>query len=734
MKHLIISREYPPAAYAPGGIGTYVANIARLMAERGELVHVIGERWFGATAKREELFDGRLIVHRLGKDDLPTSAGDLNRLSNELEGLKATDFPHQWFSWHAALLAEQIIDHEGIHAVEAQDWEAPLYYLLLRRTLGFGPRQVPACILHLHSATRFIQHYNGLPSTPGIMLMKRMEEYCIRAADALLCPSNTYADLCATTFGVPRASIKVIPLPMGSIEVQQRTAAVWKSGGICFVGRLEFRKGIVEWIQAAARVAREDRRARFDFVGGDVLGIQSALNSRLDRNVRSRFRFHGSKPRRDLWRHLAESRAGVVPSRWENFPNVCIEAMGSGLPVIATRFGGMAEMIEDGRTGWLARDTGVTGMADSLTDALRRCLSTSPHETEAMGLAAAESVRKLCDNDSIVEEHVAFRAEVAARGAVSVGVLPHSRLLQVQARPDCTNPGDPTGAAIVVRSPTIGAARQILESLQAQTVAPRAVLVVCSDEAGSGNHDVSTDSGIVTLFRPDLSGTSAWNAGYEALQGNDFGFHLFLDEHDRLAPYCLERLGSVFAFRPNTAVIAVWTWQSATPQRLQAPPCAEPVYQLFDIDVTAATAFRGSALGKGPPFRAGLPRDYDLWDLTTQLLLKGWEAVTLPEALAERTLPDAKMSVLDASALRAVRSEILARFTRPDISIALEVVENYVPIPLAPAFGEVLDPLAVVVFRRLVIAVRDPRRTLIRILARSGKACKRSRRGLGFRS
>jgi hypothetical protein len=53
VNHLIISREYPPAAYTPGGIGAYVANIARLMADQGETVHVIGERWEGASLERE---------------------------------------------------------------------------------------------------------------------------------------------------------------------------------------------------------------------------------------------------------------------------------------------------------------------------------------------------------------------------------------------------------------------------------------------------------------------------------------------------------------------------------------------------------------------------------------------------------------------------------------------------------------------------------------------------------
>ncbi|TIM83077.1 MAG: hypothetical protein E5Y59_25295, partial [Mesorhizobium sp.] len=94
---------------------------------------------------------------------------------------------------------------------EGQEWEAPVYYLMLRRALGMGSKKAPPCIVHLHSATQFIQYYNGVPSTPRNTLMKRMEEYCVRAADGLLCPSRTYADQCARAFDVPRDAIEVIP-------------------------------------------------------------------------------------------------------------------------------------------------------------------------------------------------------------------------------------------------------------------------------------------------------------------------------------------------------------------------------------------------------------------------------------------------------------------------------------------------------------------------------------------
>jgi glycogen synthase len=107
VKHLI-GREFPPASYPPGGIGTYVANIARLLAEQGEIVHIIGERWSGAPKECETFCGGRLIVHRVGVNDLPRHAErDAKMLLREREGLKASAIPVQWFAWHAGYLAEQ---------------------------------------------------------------------------------------------------------------------------------------------------------------------------------------------------------------------------------------------------------------------------------------------------------------------------------------------------------------------------------------------------------------------------------------------------------------------------------------------------------------------------------------------------------------------------------------------------------------------------------------------------
>jgi glycosyltransferase involved in cell wall biosynthesis len=725
MRHLIISREYPPAAYAPGGIGTYAANITRLMAEQGEIVHVIAQRWPGAPKAWEAFSDGRLIVHRIGENDLPANAhpAPRARMQRELDGLKATDFPNQWFAWHAAFLAEHLIEHEGIDVIEGQEWEAPLYYLLLRRALGMAPRHFPPCIVHLHSATAFIRHYNGAFVTPkSYTLMKRMEDFCIRSADALLCPSRYYAAQCIDYFGLPQDSINVIPLPVGFTPLLERGPSVWAQGSICFVGRIEPRKGIIEWMTAAARVASERRDVQFAFIGADIWGLQSTLEARLAPELRHRFRFHGSKPREDILPHLAAARAAVLPSRWENFPNVCIEAMSSGLPVIATRLGGMVELIEDGRTGWLTPDSGVAGMVDGLAAALRRCLAASPQERAAMGLAASRSVARICDNASISDAHIAFRSKIAERGAwrsLSRVVAPPSEAAPFPERN--ASPPVARGAGLVVRARSPGDAEPVLDSLRRQTVPAGAIAVVCAaPPTGAAQEVPSAEGEILVLHHPEVTGTDAWNVGFAALRSRQIGYWLFLDEHDALAPTYLERVEQIFAHRPEVGIVAPWTLRTTGLHFLEAPPCADLVHQLTGNDVPPASAFRAEALGGAPPFRTGMPSGYAIWDVANALLLKGWAAVTLPEALATRDQERPRIDWPEATVLRAIRAELLAPFMGTASRTALDLVNDYVPFPwvLPGSDGGPPEPLLRRRLRYLGTIVFRPRKAVRAVLRR----------------
>ncbi len=741
MKHLIVSREYPPAAYPPGGIGAYVANIARLMAEQGETVHVIGQRWKDAPEARESLHDGRLIVHRIGEDDIPEAVamGADARIAQELDGLKESDFPAQWFAWHAAFLAERLIDGEGIDVVEGQDWEAPLYYLLLRRALGIGSQKHPPCIVHLHSPSKIIRHYNGAMGAPRQYApMKRMEEFSINAADALLCPSHYFARQCREHFGLGSDRVTVIHLPVGFTPLVERGPEIWARGSICFVGRLEPRKGIIEWIEAAARVASEDSDVHFDFVGADIWGLKRIFLRRLPRRLRPRFRFHGSVSRGELLGFFARANCAVVPSRWENFPNVCIEAMSSGLPVIATRLGGMVELIEDGRSGWLAPDTGISGMVDGLAEALRRCRAASPDERASMGRAAAQTVREICNNERTVKQHIDVRTEIARLGAHRSLALGRTSPVRGDHGHELTEGFRQNGAGIVVRVKELKDARAVLQSIRGQTAQPQGVAVVCATAPSEYIREEAqrlTESGMIVLFEPDRRGADAWNAGFSALQARGIGgFCLFLDAFDRLLPGYLAQIEQVLLHRPDVGIVSPWTGRGGGSQMLDAPLCPDLEHQLIRNDVTPASAFRAAAIG-GPPFRPGLAREYDIWELANRVLAKGWSAVTCPEILAQRRAQRPQLPWPEVTALRAIRAELLSPFRDAVRPTALSLVDDYVPFPQEKP--ETI--LSIRAFRYLVRTARHPRkapRTIMRRLRKflAANGLRSSLRGKGATS
>jgi len=659
---------------------------ARLLADRGDTVHVIGQLWEKSAERTEHECSGRLIIHRVpfenGASLFPRQPHPALTLDVE-KSLFASEYPPQCFAWRAAMLAERLVEEEGIDLIEAQEYEAPLYYLQLRRALGLGPVRRPPCVVHLHSPTEFIARHNDWDhSLPGVMTARRLEEYSIAAADALLCPSRYLARQAEAHYGLAAGAVTVIPYPIGDSRAVLRRGETWARGTICFSGRLEPRKGVLEWIDAAIRVAREYPTARFVFLGADTIdkgdSVRATMERRIPAELRSMFRFYGERPRDTLPRWFEEARVVVVPSRWENFPYACIEAMGSGLPVIASREGGMAEMIEDGESGWLSEST----HPEKLADVLRRALATPPGKLAEMGCRAAAQILRICDNEKVVDARVAFHNQIRqqgamrslnlpsilSRGASGNGDMNRHRAAKVDSR---------SGIAIVVTLSGRGASLgDCLRSLAAQTQKPVAV-VVASYGADRGHNGQATAAGWLSGVRfvreHHADAVSAMNAAIEAILSADCRPQgiAFLSTHERLQPTFVGVCESVLKACPEVGLVSCWSADQKVVRGAWIKPCPCFPYQWLSNDAASFSTVRTEALCEAGRFRPIMKPGYDHWDFWNAVLARGWCAVTIPEVLAQSPFSETECPHL-ASSEPAMRAELLGRY--PDL-IARDVQE-----------------------------------------------------------
>jgi glycosyltransferase involved in cell wall biosynthesis len=186
--------------------------------------------------------------------------------------------------------------------------------------------------------------------------------------------------------------------------------------GVLFVGRLSKEKGVRVLVSALARCRGVPLRVVGD--GPERAGLERCADGL---NVRAEFL--GWLPGNEVRRELRRAAVLCVPSVWfENAPLVVLEAMAERTPVVVSDIGGLGELVDGGRAGWLAR----VGDPDSVAASVARVLTDAPAAQAKADIALSRleevySAERYLQEVKGIYRNVAARAGRAASGGDETG-------------------------------------------------------------------------------------------------------------------------------------------------------------------------------------------------------------------------------------------------------------------------------------------------------------------------
>jgi len=235
--------------------------------------------------------------------------------------------------------------------------------------------------------------------------------------DVLVCVSTGVRDYYAAG-GFPREKIVVVPNGVDAARFAGRDRSFKERLGIgaatpliTTIGRLHEQKGMGYFLRAAASLHHSRPECHFLVVGSgpqeeELRALARQLH--LDEHVTFLGRCDDVAP------VLRATDVFVLASLWEGMPNVVLEALAAGVPVVATRVEGVTEIIEDGRTGVLVMPRDVP----ALVTAVARLLD-EPERAARLAEAGREHVATHFTLEAMVARHEELYRDLLARAATA---------------------------------------------------------------------------------------------------------------------------------------------------------------------------------------------------------------------------------------------------------------------------------------------------------------------------
>lgn len=386
-----------------GGLNVYVRALSAALARQDVQVDIFTRRTDAHTPDVVELAPGARVIY--------VDAGPLQPLPPD-------DLLPFVPLFTAGVVAFAGVYEQAYDLVHSHYWLSGLTALRLRRRW-----RVPA--VHMcHTLARVKRQVAGIWS-PADQRRALLEAEVLEGVDAIVAANALEAAQMRELYGANRARIHAIPcgVDLSLFTPHDRAAARLALGlpvaaPIVFAAaRIEPLKDLGTAVRAVGLLPRYGvDGAHLVITGGPVTGASGAREvERLralarDGELGERLRLAGAVPQPELPLYMAAADAVIVPSLYESFGMVALEALACGRPVVASAAGGLRLTVHDGENGYLA----PVGDAMAFAERLARVLS-NPVQAQRLSLNARRSAepygwtaiadRMLCLYESLVATH-----------------------------------------------------------------------------------------------------------------------------------------------------------------------------------------------------------------------------------------------------------------------------------------------------------------------------------------
>lgn len=286
-----------------------------------------------------------------------------------------------------------------LHSASGRSFYEKGVFVILGRMLGYR------CILHIHSG-RFDRFVRGSWMKWPIRAILMKCDLNIVLSAAL---RETVREI------APGANVVVLA---NGVDVGEKMPESAAGSRVLFLGAVADKKGVPELLQAFSQVVRMHPTASLALAGPVDPADKRRYEKELDRlGIRERVEFLGTVTGLAKQGLIRSSAVFVLPSRAEGLPIALLEAMAEGCPPVASRVGGIPEVIRDGENGYVVEP----GDVDSLAERITRLLGDAALR-EAIRLEAWRTVREKYNIErmmaNIIDVYERLGASVERLGSV----------------------------------------------------------------------------------------------------------------------------------------------------------------------------------------------------------------------------------------------------------------------------------------------------------------------------